>query len=115
MDLSLNRALAGYAAVQKNAAPVATVADKTTAPDAIGLGGGKTDGKDFGTVFREMAGDALSTMRTGETKSLAGVAGQADVQSVVEALAAAEMTMRTVVVIRDKVVAAYQYILRMPI
>jgi flagellar hook-basal body complex protein FliE len=62
-----------------------------------------------------MAGDALNTMRTGEAKSLAGVTGEADVQSVVEALAAAEMTMRTVVAVRDKVVEAYHDILRMPI
>ena len=42
-------------------------------------------------------------------------AEEADVQSVVEALAAAEMTMRTVVAVRDKVVEAYQEILRMPV
>ena len=41
-------------------------------------------------VMADMAGEAVQTMRTGETQSLAGVAGKADVQSVVEALAAAE-------------------------
>ncbi len=113
MDLSLTRALAGYAAVQKNTPPLGPVADKATAPAAIGSTNG--DGKDFSTVFRELAGEALETMRTGEAKSLAGVASEADVQSVVEALAAAEMTMRTVVAVRDKVVEAYHDILRMPI
>ncbi len=58
---------------------------------------------------------AVQALRTGETQSLAGVAGKVDVQSVVEALAAAEMTMRTVVAVRDKVVEAYHDILRMPI
>ena len=115
MDLSLSRALAGYAAVQKNANPVGPVTDKTSAPPALDRDPAGGDGQDFAAFVRETAGDILSTLRTGEAKSLAGVAGEADVQSVVEALAAAEMTMRTVVAVRDKVVAAYQDILRMPI
>lgn len=113
MDLNISRALAGYAAVQKTAQPFGQVTDKAGAPGAIG--GDGADGKDFGAVFRDMAGEAVQTLRTGETQSLAGVAGKADVQSVVEALAAAEMTMRTVVAVRDKVVEAYHDILRMPI
>ena len=113
MDLNISRALAGYAAVQKNTPPFGQVTDKATAPDAAGRTG--SEGKDFGAVMADMAGEAVQTMRTGETQSLAGVAGKADVQSVVEALAAAEMTMRTVVAVRDKVVEAYHDILRMPI
>lgn len=113
MDLNISRALAGYAAAQKNTQPFGQVADKAGAPDAIGRAGG--DGKDFGAVVTDMAGEAVQALRTGETQSLAGVAGKADVQSVVEALAAAEMTMRTVVAVRDKVVEAYHDILRMPI
>tara|TARA_R110002096_G_scaffold395444_3_gene590931 strand:+ start:2247 stop:2582 length:336 start_codon:yes stop_codon:yes gene_type:complete len=111
MDLTVSRALAGYAATQKTIPPLGPVADKTSAPQAIGSG----DGKNFGAVVGEMAGAAIQNLRAGESKSLAGVAGQADVQSVVEALANAEMTMRTVVAMRDKVVEAYQDILRMPI
>ncbi len=113
MDLNVSRALAGYAAVQKNTQPFGQVADKATAPAPSVRGG--SDGKDFGAVIGDMAGDAVATLRTGEAKSLAGVAGEADVQSVVEALASAEMTMRTVTAVRDKVVEAYHDILRMPI
>ena len=113
MDLNVSRAVAGYAAAQKNAQPFGPVSDKISAPNAIGQGEGGP--KDFGSVIGDMAGEAMNTLRTGEAKSMAGVAGEADVQSVVEALAAAEMTMRTVVAVRDKVVEAYHDILRMPI
>lgn len=113
MDLNISRALAGYAAVQKNTLPFGQVADKASAPPPVGKGG--DDGKDFGAIIGDMAGDAVTALRTGEVKSLAGVAGEADIQSVVEALAAAEMTMRTVTAVRDKVVEAYHDILRMPI
>lgn len=40
---------------------------------------------------------------------------QIDAQSVVEALAEAEMTLQTVVTVRDRVVGAYQELLRMPL
>ncbi|WOI52944.1 flagellar hook-basal body complex protein FliE [Parvularcula sp. LCG005] len=41
--------------------------------------------------------------------------GQFDAQSVVEALSQAEMALQTAVTIRDRVVGAYQELLRMPL
>ena len=114
MELAVSRALAGYASV-KNTQPFGTVPDKTTAPAAIPGSDGDGKGNDFASVFRNVSGEALDTMKIAENTSLAAVAGEADVQSVVEALAAAEMTMRTVVAVRDKVIEAYHDILRMPI
>jgi flagellar hook-basal body complex protein FliE len=45
----------------------------------------------------------------------AGLAGRADPGSVVQALAQTELAVQTAVAIRDKVVEAYQEILRMPV
>ncbi|MEL6481991.1 MAG: flagellar hook-basal body complex protein FliE, partial [Pseudomonadota bacterium] len=45
----------------------------------------------------------------------AAVNGSGDMQSLVEALTAAEMAVETAVVVRDRVVEAYQEILRMPV
>ena len=42
-------------------------------------------------------------------------AGAVDAQSVVEAIAQAEMALQTVVTIRDRLVSAYQEVLRMPL
>src|SRR3954462_7198509 len=59
--------------------------------------------------------DAMGTMRTGEVAAGQGAAGQGDVVQVVNAVTAAELTLETVVAIRDKVISAYQDIMKMPI
>ena len=45
----------------------------------------------------------------------AGAAGEAELIDVVTAVSAAEISLETVVAVRDEVVKAYQEILRMPI
>ena len=65
-----------------------------------------------------MRGAAMSfveAMRAGEETAKAGLAGAADPQSVVTALASSEMAVQTAVTLRDRVVEAYQEILRMPV
>ena len=42
-------------------------------------------------------------------------AGRADTQAMVEAIAQAEAALQTVITVRDRIVAAYQEILRMPL
>ena len=50
-----------------------------------------------------------------EQTTAAGVAGKADVQQVVQALSDAEVTMQTVVAVRDKVLGAYNDIMQMTV
>ena len=57
----------------------------------------------------------VETMRAAETTSISGMVGKADPQSVVTALASAEIAVQSAASIRDKVVESYQEILRMPI
>jgi flagellar hook-basal body complex protein FliE len=68
-----------------------------------------------GEAFRTAAADFMETLRQGEETVKAGLAGRADPQAVVEALAATELAVQTAVAVRDKVVEAYQEILRMPV
>lgn len=68
-----------------------------------------------GAAFAAMTGDFMQTMRAGEEVVKQGLAGRADPQAVVEALAATELAVQTAVSVRDKVVEAYQEILRMPV
>ncbi|MBP7001954.1 flagellar hook-basal body complex protein FliE [Amaricoccus sp.] len=72
-------------------------------------------GKGPGEAFAAAAQDFMATMRAGEETVKAGLAGRADPQAVVEALAATELAVQTAVAVRDKVVEAYQEILRMPV
>lgn len=66
-------------------------------------------------LFAQVATDFMETMRAGEEAAKAGMFGKADAHSVVQALAASELAIETAVTVRDKVVEAYQEILRMPV
>ncbi|MFO1105069.1 MAG: flagellar hook-basal body complex protein FliE [Amaricoccus sp.] len=68
-----------------------------------------------GEAFAAASGDFMATLRAGEETVKAGLAGRADPQAVVEAMAATEFAVQTAVAVRDKVVEAYQEILRMPV
>lgn len=59
--------------------------------------------------------DFTKAMAQGETAATGFMTGGADPHSVVEALASAELAVETAVTLRDKVVEAYQELLRMPI
>jgi len=71
------------------------------------------------TSFTDFLSDALkdsvSTMKRGEEMATRQIAGQTNIVDVVNAVNAAELTLDTVVAVRDKVVAAYQSIMNMPI
>lgn len=58
---------------------------------------------------------AVQSGRDAETLSMKQIAGEADLKDVITAVANAEQTLETVVAVRDKVLAAYQDILKMPI
>ncbi len=85
--------------------------DSIQGPDAAQPKGGTG----FADVLREATEGAVSSLREGEAQSLRAAAGAADINDVVMAVSKAEMTLQTVVTLRDKVIQAYQEILRMPI
>ena len=74
-----------------------------------------TDKPDFSDVMQNAVGGAVETLAAGEAASAAAVTGEASLVDVVTAISAAEVTLQTVVTVRDKMVNAYQEILRMPI
>ena len=78
----------------------------------FGLGGG---GGGFGALLDTAVKDTISTARQAEVASTAGLSGHASVTDVVTAVAKAELTLQTAMTIRDRVVQAYQDIMKMPI
>jgi len=66
-------------------------------------------------VFGEVAQQFAATLQEGEATARAAMAGGADPHALVEALAQTELAVQTAVTLRDKVVEAYQEILRMPV
>ena len=59
--------------------------------------------------------DAIGTLKGGEQMAAQAIGGKADIVNVVNAVNQAELTLDTVVAVRDKVIAAYQSIMQMPI
>ena len=70
---------------------------------------------EFAEALRSAAEDVVGTLKAGEAETLKAAAGQADITEVVMAVSQAEMTLETVVALRDRVIKAYQDIINMPI
>lgn len=68
-----------------------------------------------GAGFTELIGDFARTLQAGEETAKAAMTGGADAHALVEALASSELAVETAVTLRDKVVEAYQEILRMQV
>ena len=69
----------------------------------------------FGALLEQTLSEAVEAGHKGEAIATAAVSGQTSLQEMVEAVNAAELTLQTVVAVRDRMMAAYQEILRMPI
>ena len=71
-------------------------------------------GKDFAGLVKDAIGSTLQANSSAETTAAQALTGQANMNDVVLAVANAEVALQTVVAVRDRVVQAYQEILRMP-
>ncbi|NBB71046.1 MAG: flagellar hook-basal body complex protein FliE [Alphaproteobacteria bacterium] len=78
-------------------------------------GTGEPPGADFEMMLKEAIRDTVATSRSAETTAAEHVLGEASVREVVEAVTQAEMGLQTASAVRDRVIAAYQDIIRMPI
>lgn len=72
-------------------------------------------GPSFGELVETGLRESIAVAKHGEKMSAAAVVGKADITDVVNAVSNAEVTLQTVVAVRDKVLTAYQDIMRMPI
>jgi flagellar hook-basal body complex protein FliE len=104
--------------------PVQNIASAVSAYANAVKGGasGGLEARDIGTPNGEFAGlvkgaiqDAVNASVKSEQVTAAVLNDKADLSQVVTAVAEAEITLRTVVAIRDKVIEAYREIIRMPI
>jgi flagellar hook-basal body complex protein FliE len=87
---------------------------------AARLGGEGMEARDAPkSTFLEMLGkvadEAMDSGKQAEALTAKAVVGQAELMDVVAAVSNAEMTLQTVVAVRDRVMNAYQEIMRMPI
>jgi flagellar hook-basal body complex protein FliE len=88
---------------------------REAASGAGGAGGIETAGSSFGAMLGSEVSGAVQGLRNGEKQSIDGLLGRTGLQGVVEAVSAAEIGLQKVTAVRDRVIAAYQEIMRMPI
>lgn len=69
----------------------------------------------FSDFLSDAVKSSIETMKQGETMAAKGTAGKADLIDVVTAVNAAEVSLNTVVAVRDKVISAYESIMNMSI
>ncbi|MBH0236883.1 flagellar hook-basal body complex protein FliE [Methylobrevis albus] len=69
----------------------------------------------FADMLRDQVAGVVETGNTAEAKQSALIAGKADVVDVVTAVAETEVALETMVSVRDRVISAYEEIMRMPI
>ncbi|WP_316977694.1 flagellar hook-basal body complex protein FliE [Shumkonia mesophila] len=101
----INSAAAAYATAAKR------VGSGLEARDVAG----KAGGGDFAELVKSALDEARLIGQRSEKLSMEGIRDNADLNQVITAVAEAEVTLQTVVSIRDKVIDAYKEILRMPI
>lgn len=70
---------------------------------------------DFANLLGSVVGNVSQAGKAAETQAMAAAAGKADVVDVVTAVAESEAALETLVAVRDRVIAAYEEIMRMPI
>jgi flagellar hook-basal body complex protein FliE len=101
-------AIPAAAAAAYRAAAAITTPTAGVAPAAL-------PGGNFSDFLSGAIKDSINTIRQGEQAATQQVAGKANIVDVVNSVNSAELTLDTVVAVRDKVVAAYQSIMNMPI
>jgi len=105
--MSISSLIASNAYAEAAKAPT-TIAETAKSGQAAG-------GANFGDMVTDYLEDAVATGKAGEVLAQGAVQGKADMLDVVTAISAAETTLQTVVAVRDKVIEAYESIIRMPI
>ena len=103
MTVNFSQAVAAYARVADKAVAGGTDAGPPSA------------GQNFSDLLAQTVGDTIDAGRAAEHASVQAIANNADLNEIVTAVTNAEVALETVVAIRDRVIQAYQDIIRMPI
>ncbi|WP_153768423.1 flagellar hook-basal body complex protein FliE [Labrenzia sp. CE80] len=90
----------------------AKLAQQAASPDDLPAG---PESVDFGQMVQEAVESVVDKGRDMDTKSIGLIEGRTDVVDVVTAVAETEMALETMVTVRDRVISAYEEIMRMPI
>ncbi len=77
--------------------------------------GGESQGTDFASFLTSSLQEVVDTGRASDKMALDLVNGRANVVDMVTAVSQTELAVETLVTVRDRVISAYEEIMRMPI
>lgn len=81
-----------------------------------GAGMTKTaDAGGFGAMLQDVVGSVADAGRNADAQTVKAVTGKGDLVDVVTAVAESEVALETLVSVRDRMISAYEEIMRMPI
>ena len=95
--------------------PTIVVTPRVAADAYARVDSGTVAGSDFGATLQRAVQGAVDAGNTADTKSMQAIAGEGNLTEVVTALSRAELALETATAVRDRVVQAYQDIMKMPI
>jgi len=93
-------------------ASLARIAD---ASGGLGKAVGESQGPSFGTLLKDAIGGVLEAGKASDAQQRAMVAGKANIVDVVTAVSETEVAVEALVSVRDRMIQAYEEIMRMPI
>ena len=108
MDTASMGAIRAYSDALKRLQDVNPSQEQGTDAAADGTGS-------FADMVKDVVEEAAETTAQGEKASIDALAGGGNMVDVVGAVTNAEVTLQTVVTVRDKIIQAYQDIIKMPI
>lgn len=103
----INQALSAYGAAQRRLRLDAEPAAAPTTASAAA--------PQFASLLRDELQGTSDKLKASETKAVEALSGKASLQQVVEAVTEAELSLQKMTAVRDRVISAYQEIMRMPI
>jgi flagellar hook-basal body complex protein FliE len=77
--------------------------------------GGQTGGPSFSALLKDAVGSVLEAGKKSDAQTMAMTSGKANVMDVVTAVAETDVAVSTLVSVRDRVIQAYEDIMKMPI
>lgn len=113
-----NAAIGAYQSVQRMAGgsgEVVSSSNSTGPLDAVTGTTQDTESVSFADLLGNKIQDSVETFKSSEDMSAKAINGEADITEVVQAVTEAELTLQTLVAVRDKMISAYQEIMRMQI
>ncbi|MBL4756687.1 MAG: flagellar hook-basal body complex protein FliE [Rhizobiales bacterium] len=107
MSIPVSAATNAYNAVSQIANNAGASA-ATAAPGAV-------SGDDFASMLKDAVNQVVETGRASDQVTMSAATGNANIVDVVTAVAESELALETMVAVRDRIISAYESIMRMPI